>query len=154
MSNKVSVILGIISSLLWIMMLFVMIRLVNWFIHPTYPETDSLLGIYLILLIYLALILVFIGLAGGLILFGLGVPHYFKYVYDQHRPSYIYLIKYLSAIPVILVGFWGLIVLYIGLRYDSFGLFNLYNQIAIFMIGLLSLSLLLFTKPRSVAPKS
>lgn len=107
MKKSTSLMLGILSTVTWITMVILLVLTnigLQTFMHGAQSNLE---GMGLILLIALFGWL-FWGLAVIFVMvYAIGIPHFFLYVYDKHRTTYMYLVKYLSVIPIFFLLVYG-----------------------------------------------
>lgn len=106
MSKRTSLMLGLLASSISLLMIYGCVRIVLFIQNPNMDFGDGELAISWAVMVMFGAIIGLLLLTGATILFSIGVPHYFLYIKDKHKSSYLYLIKYLSVIPALLSGFW------------------------------------------------
>lgn len=109
MSKRMSLYLGILASATSAIMIYGCVRIVLFIQHPNMDFGDGEMAITWAAMVMLGAIFLLFLLGGATILFSIGIPHYFLYLKDKHKSSYLYLVKYISAIPSALCGFWFMI---------------------------------------------
>lgn len=111
MKKSTSLIMGILAITVWVAMIVVLVYTFRWLSTAIQSIDSSPTGyVGIVLLWFFGWI--FWGISVGYsVLYAIGIPHYFLYYYDKHKASYIYLVKYLSAIPLALVGLIAFILI-------------------------------------------
>jgi hypothetical protein len=111
MKKSTSLILGILATLVWIAMIVVLVVSFQWLTTAIQSIDSSPTGYVGIVLFWLFGWVFWMISAIYTVLYVIGIPHYFLYLYDKHKSAYIYLVKYLSAIPLAIIGFILLVLI-------------------------------------------
>jgi len=128
-------------------MIYGIIRSFLWLRNPDFGS-PSIMAIGIIALWVLFLWFVWIILLGIAILYAIGIPHYFLYVKDKHRSSYLYLVKYLSAIPIVWAGIW-IVISILQIFSGNFSSSILINMGWALLLGIPFSILFIFTNNKS-----
>ena len=143
MTKKTSLILGVVATTTWLTMLYLIIRSFIWLRNPGLDINEPGYGNGFLLLLLLFYWIVWIVFTGFTLFMAIGIPHYFYYIHDKHRVSYIYLVKYISVVPLIILGISSLIV-FDSLKKPNSG-FELQHLIGLISICIGLSTLLIFT---------
>ncbi|MCU0105302.1 hypothetical protein N7603_06485 [Acholeplasma vituli] len=138
MKKSTSKMLGILSVITWLTMFYLIMVAFTELRNTNLVSDEPGYGNGFMLLILLFLWIVWIVFAGIVVFVAIGIPHYFFYLKDKHRVSYIYLVKYGSVGPLIILGFTAL-TLFETIRENPF------SQYTTFFIGMVAACVALIT---------
>lgn len=109
MSKRMSLALGILALLILGTLIYGLIQIIlfikNIDTMPAQGEIPIATGV----IVFLGAFFLLVALGLYTILFMLGIPHYFLYLKDKHKSNYLYLVKYVSIIPI---GLFVLVILF------------------------------------------